>query len=159
MNYDLKKKPLVLHSAHSVVLTLFENSTVFITYNPGQYALKILKTQMVIRFSRPPLDVWKTFHRLTWSHDLADSRFKRESSTFFYYPFAQQSSGGDIGSVPYVCMCVRTYVLFFVCSPFVIALATSFIIQFQYNFTQILGMTIPQTSSRLSVIGLRSRSQ
>ena len=26
------------------------------------------------------------------------------------YPLAQQSCGGDIGSVPYVCMLVRTYV-------------------------------------------------
>ena len=54
---------------------------------------------------------------------------------------------------------VRMYVRSFVCSPFVIALATSFIIQFQYNFTQVLGMTIPRISSRFSVIGSRSRSQ
>ena len=40
-------------------------------------------------------------------------------------------------------MYVSTYVRSFVCSPFVITLATSFIIQFQYNFTQILDMTIP----------------
>ena len=73
-----------------------------------------------------------------------------------YYPLAQQSCGGDIGSVPYVCMWVRTYVRSFVCSP---ALATSFIIQFRYNFTQVLDMTIPRTSSRFSVIGSRSRSQ
>ena len=31
-----------------------------------------------------------------------------------YYPLAQQSCGGDIGSVPYVCMGVRTYVRTFV---------------------------------------------
>ena len=67
------------------------------------------------------------------------------------YPLAQQSCGGDIGSVPYVCT--------FVCSPFIITLATSFIIQFRYNFTQVLGMTIPRTSSRFSAIGSRSRSQ
>ena len=72
------------------------------------------------------------------------------------YPLAQQSCGGDIGSVPYVCMWVRTYVCSFVCSP---ALATSFIIQFRYNFTQVLDMTIPRTSLRFSVIGSRSRSQ
>ena len=36
-------------------------------------------------------------------------------------------------------MCVHTYVRSFVCSPFVIALATSFIIQFRYNFTQSFG--------------------
>ena len=35
----------------------------------------------------------------------------------------------------------------------------SFIIQFQYNFTQVLGMTIPLTSSHFSMIGSRSRSQ
>ena len=58
-----------------------------------------------------------------------------------------------------VCVYVRTYVRSFVCSPFVIALATSFIIQFRYNFTQILGMTIPLTGLRFSVIGSRSRSQ
>ena len=56
-------------------------------------------------------------------------------------------------------MYVRAYVRSFVCSPFVIALATSFIIQFQYNFTKVLGMTIPRTNSRFSMIGLRSRSQ
>ena len=28
---------------------------------------------------------------------------------YYYYPLAQQSCGGDIGSAPYVCMCVRTY--------------------------------------------------
>ena len=81
------------------------------------------------------------------------------SFLFIHYPLAQQSCGGDIGSVPYVCMCVRTYVRSFVCSPFVIALATSFIIQFQYNFTQVLGMTIPRIILRFSVIGSRSRSQ
>ena len=79
---------------------------------------------------------------------------------YTYYPLAQQSCGGDIGSVPYVCMYVRTYVRTFVrsfvCSP---ALATSFIIRFRYNFTQVLDMTIPRTSSRFSVIGSRSRSQ
>ena len=53
-------------------------------------------------------------------------------------------------------MYVSTYVRSFVCSP---ALATSFIIQFRYNFTQVLDMTIPRTSSRFSVIGSRSRSQ
>ena len=42
---------------------------------------------------------------------------------------------------------------------FVIALVPSFIIQFQYNCTQILGMTIPRTSWRFSTIGSRSRSQ
>ena len=31
-----------------------------------------------------------------------------------YYLLAQQSCGGDIGSVPYVYMCVRTYVRLFV---------------------------------------------
>ena len=31
-----------------------------------------------------------------------------------YYPLAQQSCGGDIGSVLYVCMCVRMYVLSYV---------------------------------------------
>ena len=36
---------------------------------------------------------------------------------------------------------------------------TSFIIQFLYNFTQVLGMTKPRPSSRFSVIGSRSRSQ
>ena len=72
------------------------------------------------------------------------------------YPLAQQSCGGDIGSVPYVCMWVRTYVRSFVCSP---ALATSLIIQFRYNFTQVLDMTIPRTSLRFSMIGSRSRSQ
>ena len=56
----------------------------------------------------------------------------------------------------YVSTYVRTYVRSFVCSP---ALATSFIIQFRYNFTQILDMTIPRISSRFSVIGSRSRSQ
>ena len=40
-----------------------------------------------------------------------------------------------------------------------IVLVPSLIIQFQYNFTQVLGMTIPQTSSRFSMIGSRSRSQ
>ena len=53
-------------------------------------------------------------------------------------------------------MYVSTYVRSFVCSP---ALATSFIIQFRYNFTQVLDMTIPRTSSRFSMIGSRSRSQ
>ena len=56
----------------------------------------------------------------------------------------------------YVSTYVRTYVRSFVCSP---ALATSFIIQFRYNFTQVLDMTIPRTSSRFSMIGSRSRSQ
>ena len=28
----------------------------------------------------------------------------------YYYPLAQQSCGGDIGSVPYVCTYVRSYV-------------------------------------------------
>ena len=74
----------------------------------------------------------------------------------FFYPLAQQSCGGDIGSVPTY---VRTYVRSFVCSPFVIALATSFIIQFRYNFTQVLGMTITRTNLRFSVIGSTSRSQ
>ena len=32
----------------------------------------------------------------------------------------------------------------------VIALVPSFIIQFQYNFIQVLGMTIPQTGSHFS---------
>ena len=41
----------------------------------------------------------------------------------------------------------------------VIALVPSFIIKFQYNFTQVLGMTIPQISLRFSMIGSRSRSQ
>ena len=41
----------------------------------------------------------------------------------------------------------------------VITLVPSFIIQFQYNFTQILGMTIPRTNSHFSMIGSRSRSQ
>ena len=45
----------------------------------------------------------------------------------------------------------------FVCSPFVITQVTSFIIQFQYNFTQELGMTIPRTS--FSVIGSMLRLQ
>ena len=54
---------------------------------------------------------------------------------------------------------VRMYVRTFVCSPFVIALATSFIIQFRYNFTQVLGMTIPRISLRFNVIGSRSSSQ
>ena len=40
-----------------------------------------------------------------------------------------------------------------------IALVPSFIIQFQYNFTQVLDMTIPRTSSGYSWIGSRSRSQ
>ena len=56
----------------------------------------------------------------------------------------------------YVSTYVRTFVRSFVCSP---ALATSFIIQFRYNFTQVLDMTIPRTSSRFSMIGSRSRSQ
>ena len=43
----------------------------------------------------------------------------------------------------YVSTYVRTYVRSLVCSP---ALATSFIIQFRYNFTQVLFMTIPRTS-------------
>ena len=51
-----------------------------------------------------------------------------------------------IGSVLYVRTYVRTqYVRSFLCSSFVITLATSFIIQFRYNFTQVLGMTIPRT--------------
>ena len=41
----------------------------------------------------------------------------------------------------------------------VIALVPSFIIQFQYNFTQVLGMTIPRISSHFSMIISRSRSQ
>ena len=41
----------------------------------------------------------------------------------------------------------------------VIALVPSFIIQFQYNFTQVLDMTIPQISLRFSLIWSRSRSQ
>ena len=44
-------------------------------------------------------------------------------------------------------MYVSTYVRSFVCSS---ALATSFIIQFRYNFTQVLDMTIPRTSSRFA---------
>ena len=32
----------------------------------------------------------------------------------YHYPLAQQSCGGDIGSVPYVCMCIRTYLRTFV---------------------------------------------
>ena len=56
-------------------------------------------------------------------------------------------------------MYVSTYVRSFVCSPFVIAFATSFFIQFRYYFTQILNMTLPRTSSRFSMIGSRSRSQ
>ena len=60
-------------------------------------------------------------------------------------------AGGDIRSVPYI----RAYV----CSPFVIALGTSFIIRFQYKFTQVLCMTMPRTSSRFCVIGTRSSSQ
>ena len=56
----------------------------------------------------------------------------------------------------YVSTYVRTYVRSFVCSP---TLAASFIIQFQYNFTQVLGMTIPRKSTRFRVIGSRSRSQ
>ena len=47
----------------------------------------------------------------------------------------------------------------YVCSPFAITLATSFIIQCQYTFTQELSMTVPRTSSRFSVIGSRSRSK
>ena len=35
----------------------------------------------------------------------------------------------------------------------VIALVPSFIIQCQYNFTQVLAMTIPQISLRFSLIG------
>ena len=53
----------------------------------------------------------------------------------------------------------RTYVHTHVCSPFVIALATSFIIKLQYNFTQVLGMTIIQNILCFSMIGSRSRSQ
>ena len=56
-------------------------------------------------------------------------------------------------------MYVRTFVRSFVCSPFVIALVTSFIIQFRYNFTQVLGMTIPRTSFCFSLKGSRSRLQ
>ena len=48
--------------------------------------------------------------------------FEIGPNSWLNYPLAQQSCGGDIGSVPYVCT--------FVCSPFVIAQATSFIIQF-----------------------------
>ena len=39
----------------------------------------------------------------------------------------------------------------YVGTPFVITLATSFIIQFRNNFTQVLGMTIPRTSQGISV--------
>ena len=42
---------------------------------------------------------------------------------------------------------------------FVVALVPSFIIQFQYNFTQVLDMTIPRISLRFILIGSRSRSQ
>ena len=59
----------------------------------------------------------------------------------------------------YVSTYVRTNVRSFVCSPFVIALATSFIIRFRYNFTQILDMTISRINLRFSVIASRSRSQ
>ena len=76
---------------------------------------------------------------------------KKVELNWYYYPLAQQNCGGDTGSVPYV----RS----FVCSPFVSTLATSFIIQFRYNFTQVLGMTIPRRSSRYRMIGSRSRSQ
>ena len=41
----------------------------------------------------------------------------------------------------------------------VIALVPSFIIPFQYNFTQVLDMTLPRTSSHFSLIWSRSRSQ
>ena len=41
----------------------------------------------------------------------------------------------------------------------VITLVPSFIIQFQYNFTQVLGVIIPRRSSRFSMIGLRSKLQ
>ena len=55
---------------------------------------------------------------------------------------------GDIVSVPYVrtyvrayaCMYVRMYIRTYVYSPFVFALATSFIIQFRDNFTLKLGI-------------------
>ena len=35
--------------------------------------------------------------------------YTRTTQLLYIYPLAQQSCG-DIGSVPYVCMCVRTYV-------------------------------------------------
>ena len=41
----------------------------------------------------------------------------------------------------------------------VITLVPSCLIQFRYNFTQVLGMTVPRISLRFSVIGSRSRSQ
>ena len=37
----------------------------------------------------------------------------------------------------------------------VVPLVPSFIIQFQYNFIQVLGMTVPGTSSRFRMVGLR----
>ena len=40
-----------------------------------------------------------------------------------------------------------------------IALVPSLIIQFQFNFTQVLDMTIPRTSLHFSLIGSWSRSQ
>ena len=86
-----------------------------------------------------------------WSYSSSES-VRPQHSSVSNYPLAQQSCGGDIGSVPYVRMYVRMFT-------FVIALATSFIIQFQYNFTQVLGMTISRKSSRFNVIGSKSRSQ
>ena len=35
---------------------------------------------------------------------------KIKSDKLHYYPLAQQSCGGDIGSVPYVCTYVRSFV-------------------------------------------------
>ena len=43
--------------------------------------------------------------KITDEHDLIKGSF-----LFIHNPLAQQSCGGDIGSVPYVYMCVRTYV-------------------------------------------------
>ena len=75
----------------------------------------------------------------------------------FVIPSHNKVVEGILGlSRTYVCEYVRTYVRSFVCSP---SLATSFIIQFRYNFTQVLEMTIPRTRSRFSVIGSRSKSQ
>ena len=52
---------------------------------------------------------------------------------------------------------VKVTVAIFFIKNIVIALVPSFIIQFQYNFTQVLDMTIPRTSSRFSMIGSRSQ--
>ena len=122
---------------------------------------KIHFRQLSKGLSKPSLE------KLTWSfHWWTFLNLKLKKIIFWgtdfdsIYHLAKQSCGGDIGSVPYVCVWVRTYVRSFVrsfvCSP---GLATSFIIQFRYNFTQVLDMTIPRTSSRFSVIGSRSRSQ